>query len=466
MTTANVLTQALKLMGSNGSEAGLLKLQTGTAAGTGFGQVMNDSLKTQPESKKSSAETVKPGNAPGKQFAAKPVVNETKVPETEPAADKVTMETVKAVEDGIKELVKEELGLTEEELETAMQVLGLGYLELLQPENMKALLLEVNQTDEMELLTNETLSNHLDALLAGTGDILSEAGLEVPEAEELPKLLDELLETKAAVETEMSKEQPTEAVAEEGQPKVEILVEEPKDKKAVKKETETPEEPEEKVVSEKPEEKAPVTEKKTETKTKDSESRQEKGNRDIKGEQNVNPMEELLKNLSNHISPDKVSATAADRLELMRDIVNQVLDQIRISIRPDNTSMELTLNPEHLGKINLTVVSRDGHLTASFVAQNEVTKEALESQVQILKENLSSQGIKVDAIEVNIQSFAFDERNQMNGGQEESGQSKPKGKQLSAEEIARAFGEDTDSENEPPDTVTITQSGGNVDYIA
>lgn len=468
MTTANVLSQALKLMESAGSEMGLPKLQTGTPVNTGFGQVMSDSLKNQPGNRDNRAEAVKPSSSP-KQFASKPVTEKADTAKPEAAGSKkLTSETVKAVEDGIRDMVKEELGLTDEELEAAMAVLGLDYLSLLMPANMKALLLEVNQADAIELLTNEGLAGQLENLLQGVEDILNDAGIQLPSMEELPGLMEDMLEAKLPQDTEGT-EAAQETVVEEqpvktDEPKVEVLVEKPEAKKPEEVEADTEENPVEKLEAseKKPEESAGKEELKNEA---SHTGKQDREYRSAGDENRQNPMETIIQNLSNHVSVEDVAATAG-RLEVMRDIVNQVIEQIRINIRPEHTSMELILNPENLGKINLTVVSRNGHLTASFTAQNEVTKEALESQVQTLKETLGNQGIKVDAIEVNIESFAFDERNQMNGGQENGSQSKPKEKKLSAEAIAKAFGEEAEDEEATLDTAGITQSGSNVDYTA
>lgn len=458
----NVLTQAVQMFGSAGGDA-LSKLSSGT--GAGFGQVMSDSLQNRLDSSGNRADAVKPGASPGKQFSAKPVTDKQEAAvvtgNTSKEAEvqkEISPETAKAVEEGMKQLVQEKLGLTEEELEEAMAVLGLGYLDLLMPENMKALVLEVNQADAMDLLTNEGLNDQLASLLQGTEELLLETGME-PSMEELPELLESL---KEAAEP---KEPMQETVEEDGkQPKVEILVEKNVSKESVENETEAQEEVvgQKAVSTEKTEENAG----KEETKNEFQDKRQDSRRDDISGEQNRNPMDTLIQNLSNQVSLDKGVVEASQRVEVMRDIVNQVLDQIRIHIKPDTTSMELTLNPENLGKISLTVISKEGHLTASFTAQNQVTKEALESQMQTLKENLNNQGIKVEAIEVNIESFAFDERNQMSGGQGKEGQSKPKEKKFSADGVVKAFGEEAAAEEELSNTAAITQSGGNVDYTA
>lgn len=470
MTASNVLTQAIQTMGSGSRDLVMTKL--GTATGGSFGQVMSNSLSSQLGSQKNDVQAVKQNPSCGRQFASKGVADKAEafsVTPGKPAASQetpeaATAELAKAVETDVKNLLKEELGLTEEELEAAMTALGLEYLDLLLPENMQALVLEVNQTEAMELLTNEGLNSQLNTLLLGTQEILSENGIQVP-TEELPGLLEDL---ENALETLTSREEAVQGqVIEESGPAIEIVAEKTAgaEKKAeipeAEEDSETPEAGEEAEGLVKPEKQLEETSQKKDTKEsfQNRSDTKEEGLKSFEHEKSQNPMDVILQNLSSHISVDEMSMTAAQRLEAMRDIVNQVLEQIRITIKPETTSMELTLNPENLGKVNLTVVSKEGHLTASFTAQNQVTKEALESQMQTLKESLNSQGIKVEAIEVNIESFAFDERNQMNGGQGSNGQSKPKERQ-------NAFGEEIAGEEEGIDTASITQSGSQVDYTA
>jgi flagellar hook-length control protein FliK len=73
----------------------------------------------------------------------------------------------------------------------------------------------------------------------------------------------------------------------------------------------------------------------------------------------------------------------------MKEIVNQIVDKIKVVIKPEATSMEIQLNPENLGKVNLSVISKNGQLTAHFTTESQAAKEALESQMQTLKETLS-----------------------------------------------------------------------------
>jgi flagellar hook-length control protein FliK len=432
-------------------EASLTKLGTEVKSqDTDFSQVMSDSLKSKSTTTQKSADTLQSATS-SKQFASTNTVTDTKdVKQTESFSKDDLSDTAKAVEDEVKDLVKEELGLSDEELEEAMTTLGLTLLDLLVPDNMKTLVLEVNGAEPMDLLTDEGLNLQLTDLLQGTGEILENAGLEAATPEELSALLDNLKD--ALPETF---EEALETVSE---PKVEIKA----DKEVVKADEKA--EP----LTEKTAE--PVTTKAEESQSKEtkadvSEDNKQQGTKsEAKSEVTQNPLDTIVQNLTENVSFEETSLSAAEQLQTMREIVTQVVEQIKVNIQPGTTSMELTLNPESLGKVNLTVIAKDGHLTASFTAQNQVTKEALESQMQTLKETLTNQGLKVDAIEVNIESFAFDERNQMGKGQANEEQQGKKEKKISVDELLKAF--DEEASEEEVLTPILGVAGAMVDYTA
>lgn len=91
-------------------------------------------------------------------------------------------------------------------------------------------------------------------------------------------------------------------------------------------------------------------------------------------------------------------------------IVRQLVERVHAAVSEDTSSFEMQLNPEHLGRINLQVIAKDGMVTAQIATENAAVKEALESQISMLKENLSNQGLQVEAVEVTIASHEF-ERN-------------------------------------------------------
>lgn len=101
----------------------------------------------------------------------------------------------------------------------------------------------------------------------------------------------------------------------------------------------------------------------------------------------------------------------------MANIVEQVVTQVRIRVLPETTSMELQLNPASLGRVNLHVASANGVATATLVVENQMAKEALESQMITLKETFEEQGLKVEAVEVTVSEFSLKKENEQEQGQ-------------------------------------------------
>ena len=107
-------------------------------------------------------------------------------------------------------------------------------------------------------------------------------------------------------------------------------------------------------------------------------------------------------------------------VQMIREIADQMMEQIKVSVTSETTSLEIVLTPEELGRVNLTVTSeQDGSLKASFVAENELTKEAIERNIIQFKETLQEQGLKVDTIEVTVGNFSFDKNNQTGDSSQE-----------------------------------------------
>lgn len=104
---------------------------------------------------------------------------------------------------------------------------------------------------------------------------------------------------------------------------------------------------------------------------------------------NLNQIDNQVKDMINH-SKD------------IYEVSKQIIDQVKVKLRPNQTTIEINLYPEHLGKLSLEVASKNGTLTAKFTAETQITKEVIESQLNVLKEQLHLQGIKVEEIEVEV----------------------------------------------------------------
>ena len=101
------------------------------------------------------------------------------------------------------------------------------------------------------------------------------------------------------------------------------------------------------------------------------------------------------------------------------DIIRQIVEFARVSTGNAATTMEMQLNPEHLGKVFLELSSRNGIVSAHLTVQNEAAREALESQLVELRQNLTQTGVKVEAVEVTVGSHEFERNLEQNAKRDE-----------------------------------------------
>lgn len=358
------------------------------------------------------------------------------------------METLQTM---ILNTVSDALSITPEELNGMLDEMNLQPMDLLEPSNVMSLFLKVNDLQEpMQILADETLTNQLTALNEAISQI------ELPQDAGITK--EQLKEFKSVLSQEMDYDQG-----------VTPIIDNLKDGQIV---TDKSQITEDGMLEEKPKTPDVIVEKETGSNPMSSASETEHGSlknnnqKDQKSDMNQNHFETMVENLAvKGQNADMNTEAVAQKIETMRNIVEQVVEQIKVSIKPDTTSMELQLNPQNLGKINLSVVTKNGQLTATITAQTEIAKEAIESQLQVLKDNLSNQGLKVEAVEVNVSNFEFG-FNQNNFSESSQGQSKQKNarRKIDLSEFDET-GSDV-SEEEILAAKVMRQNGGSVDYTA
>ena len=169
-------------------------------------------------------------------------------------------------------------------------------------------------------------------------------------------------------------------------------------------------------------------------------------------------IEGFIQKLGEVYAENNADAIAPGGYNRLTEIAARVIEQIQVSMGPDQTSLEVQLYPEHLGRVAITVASREGVMTASITTQTETAKEAIESQMAVLRETFENQGLKVEAIEVTVSQFELD-KDGSHGAQEEQKQGQK-----------RAFNADageTEFEAEVERILpTIEGSGENINYRA
>lgn len=95
------------------------------------------------------------------------------------------------------------------------------------------------------------------------------------------------------------------------------------------------------------------------------------------------------------------------------DVVNQVMEQAKVILGQDKSEMVIQLKPDHLGKLELKVVTEQGIVAAKFIAESQQVKEIIETNMQLLKDSLQKQGIAIDGVSVQVgQDNRSENRNQ------------------------------------------------------
>lgn len=312
---------------------------------------------------------------------------------------------VKEVADEIRDKIKEEFDVTDEDIERALEVLGLTMMDLLDEGNLTDFVVELTGMENaVELLVSPEISEQL----SDVSDFMKETVAELSEELDIPS--DELTELLKKAETALNKieEQPSDIPVEVTVETAEQTAEKINTKPHA--EMERSENNDDKPVKE--EGKDSVLADGKEVVLKEQKAPQEKqtsqnSQSDFAKHENPEPaVHPVVNNFADAVG--EVFEMRFDEKINPVQIIEQIVEAAKVTLSQEVTTMELMLNPESLGKINMMVSVKEGIVTATLTAQNETAREAIESQIVILKENLNNQGIKVEAVEVTVESHAFD----------------------------------------------------------
>lgn len=336
-----------------------------------------------------------------------------------------------------------QMGISEDAVREAMDALGMTDVSLLDAKNLKSLMVELTEgADDMSLLTDGDFYQSVMEALGTLEDIAGEVQEETGMSQE---------EFNAAV-MEAQKRLAAEEVPEEVQEvSVQDLQEgENTDSEAVKLSMQKPE----------------LTENaRTETVAQKDAPKQEDTGKNSESPfmgnsyqaQNVEQQAQVLK---------AAEAEKAFSMTDTQEIMDQILDYMKVSVKPELTSLEMQLHPESLGTLHIQISNKEGAVTAQFIAQNESVRAVLESQMMELRENLEQQGVKVEAVEVTIAQYSLDRNPDGNEASSDQGRRGRKGvRNLNLGEID--LDEEEDLTEEERLTAEMMQSeGSTVNYMA
>ena len=150
-------------------------------------------------------------------------------------------------------------------------------------------------------------------------------------------------------------------------------------------------------------------------------------------------------------------------------IMRQIMDYMKVTVKPDSSDLEMQLHPQSLGTLHIQMAAKNGVVTANFITENETVKAALESQMVQLTENFTEQGINVEAIEVTVQTHQFEQnleqgRDGSGSREAEAGVGKRRTRRIN---LNTAFAEDEPQTEEDRIAADMMSANGNtVDFTA
>ena len=391
----------------------------------------------------------------------------------------VTTEQAANTVDNIIAKTAEVLGISEDDLKEVLENLGLTAMDLANPQNVSMLVATVKADgDMMSLVTDEALTelvSEINEVVTSTlEEVSEELGIDIGE---LTAKLEEAIETpKNDVVTEnvtpAANTNTEEVKAFDQEVKDFTAKEVVSDDKAVvtvatTNETDnTSDDAGESLADSK-------NQNQSLTFTKNDKHESVKDN-SVRGEAQANTFNANVNNLNpQEVSVAPFGENTQSLSSTQLDVINQINEYMKTQIKADMSTLEMQLNPANLGAVNVALSSKDGNVTAQFTTQSELVKAALESQIMILKENLEQAGVKVNAVEVSVESHAFernlDEQSQNSGQEAKEEEEKRLRKATRRLNINDLFADDNSVELSEEESLTaeMMQADGNVmDYKA
>lgn len=327
-------------------------------------------------------------------------VNNASEVEADSSIEDEELEQALEVLSDIVQTIIDQFDITLEDIEVSLDQAGLELGDLVTDEGAKAFFLEMQSADVSDILTDESLGNELQNFMTEIKEIIGEEDI-IPEKvvqtahDEMIKVSDvEAFNTSAALVDDVKGN-----IQEE-----DSIIREYNEDGIITGDTDD--------ALRQPEVKVNVEDNTNNEKNDSKESSSDRKSTGVNNDNKNDFTNPVLQNLNDAIAQVEDVAPAADTNVRPSNIVEQIVEQVRVNINQENTSMEMQLYPEHLGRIQIHVVSKDGVMTARIAAETETARQAIEAGLNNLKESLQNQNLKVDAIEVMVSTTGFAESDQ------------------------------------------------------
>ena len=398
-------------------------------------------------------------------------------------------EEISEITNQIVDKIKSEFEVTDEEIEEAMEVLGLTIADLTKPAELRNLLMELTGTsDSIELLTNVELYDSVKEVTDFASNLFTEVAkdfslsteqlTEMINTESFEEALNEVdvsvtsneaeTEADAEVVSEVTVDKTTDAaLAFENSDKANANETKPVESNNSNESEEVPIDTEKKAPDkiEKPESFTQSNLMNDEAMNERSENRKSFNFDSSKNQEFTFNQTQAVTNQTVNTVGDIVETvtsytTGADTDSIMR----QVTDYVKVHISEDVTKMEIELHPASLGTVNMQINSQNGQITAHLTVQNELVKSVLETQMIKLQETFDEQGTKVSTIEVTVAEYSLNSQSDNNYSEERNGRSYgSKKKGINLNEIGSL---DELDEEEQLEAKVMEMNGSSVNYTA
>ncbi|MDF1868762.1 MAG: flagellar hook-length control protein FliK [Phycisphaerales bacterium] len=94
------------------------------------------------------------------------------------------------------------------------------------------------------------------------------------------------------------------------------------------------------------------------------------------------------------------SKSSEDQAIQRKEVIAQVQRGLASIMNTKGGTMKIRLTPEHLGEVNIQLMTKDGHVSVKIEAEHEQTKHMLKDGLESLKSAMEARGATVDSLTV------------------------------------------------------------------
>ena len=460
----NLLTVGMQAKSSSSNDTGnFADILSSTSEKKDVTANQQKTVNTIPDNKDANTSTavtekpVKQNNAENVKDTASPSTDNKDMVESDEDLCSEDMEDVMEVVSALLTQLSQILQCTPDELKEKLQDFGMDFKDIFNLDEMKNFFLSENQADTMDLLTNEDLNGQFKQLI----DVITQATDELSdfvvdlEGISFDDIQSKIHELFNAGQTDVKDTL--------------VLTNEQPDANLLTDESDVPDVSNEPYIQVTDNRKETVTKQSTDNKESFSQTGSEEKATQFNGLQRSetstetqdfvkNPILQGIQDAMNGL--EDVSMVEDASPVDARQVVEQIVEQIKVQMNQDSTSLQMQLYPEHLGRIQIHVVSKEGIMTAQIIAENEAAKQAIEGGLASLKESMEQQNIKVEAIEVMVSTTGFERNDEHNDAQQKTPSSKAR-RRINLGDLSD---EDVLTEEDMAETEKMKATGSSVSY--